>query len=55
MDVGDSLAIFYTDHEDVLASARERITKAFKFSSHKPDRKPMILDLVDKNGVKKWK
>ena len=55
MDVGDSLAIFYTDHEDVLASARERITKAFKFSSHKPEHKPMILDLVDKNGVKKWK
>ena len=55
MDVGDSLAIFYTDHEDVLASARERITKAFKFSSHKPEHEPMILDLVDKNGVKKWK
>ena len=55
MDVGDSLAIFYTDHEDVLASARERITKAFKFSSHNPEHKPMILDLVDKNGVKKWK
>jgi pyrimidine-nucleoside phosphorylase len=54
VDVGDTLAVFYTDRENVLASARERITKAFKFSSHKPDRKPMILDLVDKNGVKKW-
>jgi pyrimidine-nucleoside phosphorylase len=55
VNVGDSLALFYTDREDVLASARARITKAFKFSSHKPERKPMILDLVDKNGVKKWK
>ena len=55
VDAGDSLAVFYTDREDVLASARERITKAFTFSSNKPERKPMILDLVDKNGVTKWK
>jgi len=55
VDVGDTLAVFYTDREHVLASARERITKAFKFSSHKPEHEPMILDLVDKNGVKKWK
>ena len=55
VDVGDILVVFYTDRENVLASARERITKAFKFSSHKPEHKPMILDLVDKNGVKKWK
>ena len=55
VDVGDILVVFYTDRENVLASARERITKAFKFSSHKPEHEPMILDLVDKNGVKKWK
>lgn len=55
VDAGDSLAVFYTDREDVLASARARITKAFTFSSNKPERKPMILDLVDKNGVTKWK
>ena len=55
VDVGDSLAVFYTDRENVLASARERIAKAFKFSSTKPERKPMILDIVDKNGVRKWK
>ena len=55
VDIGDPLAVFYTDRENVLASARERIMKAFKFSSTKPEHKPMILDLVDKNGVKKWK
>jgi pyrimidine-nucleoside phosphorylase len=54
-DIGDPLAVFYTDRESVLASARERIAKAFKFSSAKPERKPMILDIVDKNGVRKWK
>jgi pyrimidine-nucleoside phosphorylase len=55
IDVGDSLAVFYTDRENVLSTARERIAKAFKFSSFKPERKPMILDVVDKNGVRMWK
>ncbi len=54
VDIGDTLAVFYTDREHVLASARERITKAFKFSSTKPERPPMILDIVDKNGVRKF-
>ena len=55
VDVGDSLVVFYTDRENVLASARERITKAFTFSSTKPERKPMIFDIVDKNGVRTGK
>ena len=55
VDVGDSIAVFYTDRENILATARERITKSFKFSSTKPERKPMILDIIDKNGVRKWK
>ena len=55
VDVGDSLAVFYTDREHVLASARERITKTFTFSSTPSNRKPMILDIVDKNGVRTWK
>jgi pyrimidine-nucleoside phosphorylase len=54
VNVGDSLAVFYTDREQILASARGRITRAFKFSSIKPEPKPMILDVVDKNGVRKW-
>jgi pyrimidine-nucleoside phosphorylase len=55
VDVGDSLAVFYTDRENVLASARARIAKSFTFSSTKPEYKPMILDVVDKDGVRKWK
>ena len=54
VDVGDSLAVFYTDREHVLASARARITKAFKVSSAKPESKPMILDIVDKNGIRNF-
>jgi pyrimidine-nucleoside phosphorylase len=54
VDVGDSLAVFYTDREDVLAAARRRITKAFKVSSVKPEQMPIILDIIDKNGIRKW-
>ena len=54
VDIGDSLAVFYTDRENVLAASRERITKAFKFSSSQPERTPMILDIVDKNGARKF-
>jgi len=54
VEIGDSLVVFYTDRENILASARGRITKAFKFSSAKPEYTPMILDIVDKNGVRKF-
>jgi pyrimidine-nucleoside phosphorylase len=54
VDIGDTLAVFYTDRENVLGSARERIAKSFKISSAKPVLQPMILDIVDRNGVKKW-
>jgi pyrimidine-nucleoside phosphorylase len=55
VDVGEPLVVFYTDRENVLVSARKRILKAFKFSSTEPERRPMILDIVDTNGVRKWK
>jgi pyrimidine-nucleoside phosphorylase len=54
VDIGDALAVFYTDRENILGSARKRILNAFTFSSSKPIRKPMIFDVVDKNGVRKW-
>jgi pyrimidine-nucleoside phosphorylase len=52
--IGDSLAVFYTDREEILASARERIAKAFRVSFAKPEPTPLILDIVDKNGVRKF-
>jgi pyrimidine-nucleoside phosphorylase len=55
VDVGNSLAIFYTDREDVLTAARRRISKAFKVSPTQPERTPMIIDIVDKNGLRKWR
>jgi pyrimidine-nucleoside phosphorylase len=55
VDVGDSLAVFYTDRENVLGTARERISKAFKISPTQPERMPMILDIIDKNGAREWR
>jgi pyrimidine-nucleoside phosphorylase len=54
VESGDTLAVFYTDREHVLASAHERIAKAFTVSLHKPRVKPLILDIVDKNGARKY-
>jgi pyrimidine-nucleoside phosphorylase len=54
VDVGDSLSVFHTDREDVLTAARRRISKAFKITPKQPERMPMILDIIDKNGVRKW-
>lgn len=54
VNVGDSLAVFYTDREDVLSAARKRISKAFKVTPAQSVRQAMVLDVVDKNGVRKW-
>ena len=52
--VGDCLAVFYTDRESVIDSARLRIARAFKVSSQKPAKQPLILDIVDRNGIREW-
>ena len=52
---GDSLAVVYSDRESVLDSACTRIDDAFHFSSAKPATRPLILDIVDKDGIREWK
>ena len=54
VNTDDTLAVFHTDRQDVIDPARERIMKAFKFSSTKPERTELILDVVDRKGVRKW-
>ena len=51
---GDSLAVFYTDREVVLEPVKTRIANAFRISSVKPALNPLILDVVDKNGITEW-
>ena len=54
VEIGNALAVFFTDREDVLAAAHKRIGDAFKISSHQPHRTPLVLDIIDKNGVRKY-
>jgi len=52
---GDLLATFFTDREAVLETARLRIANAFHIASRKPEPKPLILDIIDKDGIREWK
>jgi pyrimidine-nucleoside phosphorylase len=54
VEIGETLAFFYTDRENVLSSAHNRIAKAFKISAAKPERTPLVLNIVDRNGVREW-
>lgn len=54
VEMGETLAVFYTDRENVVAAARERIAKAFKFTTVKPPPQPLILNVVDSQGIRKW-
>ncbi|MBN1397322.1 MAG: thymidine phosphorylase [Bacteroidetes bacterium] len=53
VNAGDPLAIFYTDREEVISEVRKRISDAFKIQPVQPQRQPMILKIVDKDGVRK--
>lgn len=53
--IGERLAVFYTDRQDALDAASKRIAKAFTVSSKPPQHKPLVLDVIDRNGVTKWK
>ncbi|HLF19183.1 MAG TPA: thymidine phosphorylase [Bacteroidota bacterium] len=54
VETGELLAVAYTDRENIMASARGRIAKAFKITSSKQAPQPLIIDIVDKDGVRKW-
>ncbi|HTP12832.1 MAG TPA: thymidine phosphorylase, partial [Bacteroidota bacterium] len=51
---GDCLAVFYTDRESALEPVANRIGGAFTISSQKPAAQPLILDLVDRDGIRQW-
>jgi thymidine phosphorylase len=54
VETGETLVFFYTDRENVLSSAHNRIAKAFKISAAKPERTPLVLNIVDRNGAREW-
>jgi pyrimidine-nucleoside phosphorylase len=48
---GEPIAEFYTDKSDILTSAEVRITNAFLIQESKPTTSPLVISIVDKNGV----
>lgn len=50
--IGDVVATIYTDKENVVESASARAEKSFSFSNEKPKVSPLVISIVDKNGVK---
>ena len=48
---GDVLAEFFTDKKEVLSAAQTRIANAFVIGTEEPKRSPIVISIVDKNGV----
>lgn len=54
VEAGEPLAIFYTDKDDVIKVAKERLSKAFKISSEKPELPKLIKTVIDDEGIRSW-
>ena len=48
---GDLMMTVYTDKEEVLAAAVERLDKAVTYTGRKPGVQPLILEYLDKNSL----
>jgi pyrimidine-nucleoside phosphorylase len=55
VEIGDTLAVLMTDRSDVLESARKRILNSYTISPRPPERRKLILSLVDTAGVRDWR
>lgn len=48
---GEVIAEFFTDKNEILAAAQTRIANAFVIGSEQPKKSPIVISVVDKNGV----
>ncbi len=48
---GETIVEFYTDKDHVLDAVRSRISEAISIGTTSPDQSPMIISIVDKNGI----
>jgi pyrimidine-nucleoside phosphorylase len=55
VQTGEPLAVFYTDKDDVIKPAKERLLKAFKINTEKPIPPKLIKTMIDSEGIKEWK
>jgi len=48
---GEKILTFYTDKEEVISEARNRLQNAIGYSEVQPEDKPLILNYLDKNNL----
>lgn len=49
---GDELATVYSNREDVIETAVQKVEHAYRIGYNAPDKKPLILGIADKNGFR---
>ncbi|HEY4611809.1 MAG TPA: thymidine phosphorylase [Bacteroidota bacterium] len=54
IEMGETLAILYTDRENVLDAARKRIAQAFAITPTKPEKQKLIYAMISKEGAQPW-
>ncbi len=54
VDIGDTLAIFYSDRDDSIQESKRRIQKAFRVKPSAPPRPVLVRTIIDANGVRPW-
>ncbi|HEX9615606.1 MAG TPA: thymidine phosphorylase, partial [Bacteroidota bacterium] len=54
VESGDVLAEIFTDRQDILTPAKNRLHTAFRITPHPPKPAPLILNMVDESGVHPW-
>lgn len=55
VEIGDTLAVLMTDRSEVLEPARKRILESYTIAPRQPQRRKLILSVVDATGVQSWK
>lgn len=52
--VGETLAEIFTDRREFIERTAQRVKNAFSISATKPVQSPLVISVVDKDGVKKF-
>ncbi|PIU45837.1 MAG: thymidine phosphorylase [Ignavibacteriales bacterium CG07_land_8_20_14_0_80_59_12] len=55
VEIGETLAVIYTDRGDILTHAADRIQKAFRLGAREVEKPPMIRHQVDAGGVQPFR
>lgn len=54
VEAGEIVAQFFTDREEEIEKAKNRIRKSFVIDSKKPAVPKLVKDIVDRDGVRPW-